>query len=36
MGLIRGEHRGLMSIQFQVEFPNSLTNEQMDKLKDIL
>ena len=36
MGLKRGEHTGNMIIHFQVEFPEKLTNEQIDKLIDIL
>jgi len=36
MGLVRGEHRGIMCIHFQVEFPINLSNEQMEKLKEIL
>lgn len=36
MGLTRGEHKGNMIIHFQVEFPESLTVEQIDKLTAIL
>jgi DnaJ-class molecular chaperone len=36
MGLKRGEHRGNMIINFHIEFPSSLTNEQIDKLTTIL
>jgi DnaJ-class molecular chaperone len=36
MGLKRGDHRGNMIINFNVEFPTSLTNEQIDKLSVIL
>jgi len=36
MGLFRGEHRGIMIIHFQVEFPEILTDEQMDKIMEIL
>ena len=36
MGLKRGEHKGNMIINFHVEFPTVLTNEQIDKLANIL
>jgi DnaJ-class molecular chaperone len=36
MGLTRGEHKGNMIIHFQVEFPESLTAEQIEKLTDVL
>ena len=36
MGLSRGEHKGNMIIQFHVEFPEKLTDEQIKKLEDIL
>jgi DnaJ-class molecular chaperone len=36
MGLKRGEHKGNMIINFHVEFPEKLTNEQIDKLIEIL
>jgi DnaJ-class molecular chaperone len=36
MGLKRGEHKGNMIINFNVNFPNKLTDEQIEKLKDIL
>jgi DnaJ-class molecular chaperone len=36
MGLKRGEHKGNMIINFHVEFPEKLTNEQIDKLLEIL
>jgi DnaJ-class molecular chaperone len=36
MGLKRGEHKGNMIINFHVEFPTSLTSEQIDKLSAIL
>lgn len=36
MGLKRGEHKGNMIIQFHIDFPTSLTNEQIDKLSEIL
>lgn len=36
MGLIRGEHKGKMIIHFHVEFPESLTNEQIEKLEKII
>ena len=36
MGLKRGEHKGNMIIHFHIEFPEKLTNEQIDKLSDIL
>jgi len=36
MGIKRGEHKGNMIINFQVEFPTILTTEQIDKLSAIL
>jgi DnaJ family protein A protein 2 len=36
MGLTRDTHVGNLIIQFQVEFPKSLTEETMNKLKDVL
>lgn len=36
MGLKRGEHTGNMIIHFHVEFPDKLTDEQIDKLSEIL
>ena len=36
MGLTRGEHKGNMIIHFQVEFPESLTSEQIERLTEIL
>jgi DnaJ-class molecular chaperone len=36
MGLKRGEHKGNMIINFHVEFPDKLTDEQIDKLIEIL
>ena len=36
MGLKRGEHKGNMIIIFHVEFPEKLTEEQFDKLSEIL
>ena len=36
MGLKRGEHKGNMIIFFHVEFPEKLTEEQMEKLSAIL
>lgn len=36
MGLTRDTHVGNLIIQFQVDFPKSLTEETMNKLKDIL
>ena len=36
MGLSRGEHKGNMIIHFQVEFPEKLTEEQINKLIEIL
>ena len=36
MGLTRGEHKGNMVIHFQVEFPESLTTEQIDRLTEVL
>ena len=36
MGLKRGEHKGNMIINFHIEFPEKLTDEQIDKLINIL
>ena len=36
LGFERGEQRGNLIIRFEVEFPNTLTTEQKNKLKDIL
>ena len=36
MGLKRGEHKGNMIIIFHVEFPEKLTDEQIDKLTQVL
>lgn len=36
MGLKRGEHKGNMIIIFHVEFPEKLTDEQIEKLSKIL
>ena len=36
MGLKRGEHKGNMIIIFHIDFPTSLTIEQIDKLSSIL
>jgi len=36
MGLKRGDHKGNMIINFHVDFPTSLTTEQIDKLSAIL
>ena len=36
MGLKRGEHKGNMIINFHVEFPEKLTDEQIEKLIGIL
>lgn len=36
MGLKRGEHKGNMIIYFHIEFPDKLTNEQIDQLSKIL
>ena len=36
MGLIRGEHKGKMIIHFHIDFPESLTDEQILKLSEIL
>lgn len=36
MGLKRGEHRGNMIINFHVEFPEKLSEEQIEKLSKIL
>jgi len=36
MGLSRGEHKGNMVIHFHIEFPEKLTEEQIDKLINTL
>jgi len=36
MGLSRGEHKGNMIIHFHIDFPEKLTEEQIEKLIDIL
>ena len=36
MGMKRGEHIGNLIIQFEVEFPRKLTDEQKEKIKEIL
>lgn len=36
MGLKRGEHKGNMIIHFHIEFPDKLTNEQIDELARVL
>jgi DnaJ-class molecular chaperone len=36
MGLKRGEHKGNMIINFHVEFPEKLTDEQIEKLSKVL
>ena len=36
MGLTRGEHKGNMIIHFHVEFPETLTEEQIAKISEIL
>ena len=36
MGLKRGEHKGNLIIHFHIDFPLILTNEQIDKLSEIL
>ena len=36
MGLSRGEHKGNMVIHFHIEFPEKLTEEQIEKLINIL
>ena len=36
MGLTRGEHKGNMIIHFHIDFPEKLTTEQIDKLKEVL
>jgi DnaJ-class molecular chaperone len=36
MGLKRGQHNGNMIINFHIEFPEKLTDEQIDKLIEIL
>ena len=35
MGLQRGEHKGDMIIQFHIDFPESLTLEQIEKISEI-
>jgi DnaJ-class molecular chaperone len=35
MGLTRGEHKGNMIIHFHIDFPESLTEEQINKLNEI-
>ena len=36
MGLTRGEHKGNMIIHFHLEFPEKLTDEQIEKISDAL
>jgi DnaJ family protein A protein 2 len=36
MGLSRGDHKGKLIIHFQIEFPETLTEEQIGKLNEIL
>ena len=36
MGLTRNEHVGNLIIQFEVEFPEAITEEQIKDLKEIL
>lgn len=36
VGLKRGDHKGNLIINFNVEFPSSLTSEQIDKISEIL
>jgi len=36
MGLKRGEHTGNMIIVFHIQFPEKLTEEQIDKLSNAL
>lgn len=36
MGLVRENHKGNLIIQFQVEFPDHLSKEKIDQLKEIL
>lgn len=36
MGLLKGEQKGNMIIHFQVEFPEKLTTEQIEKLSEVL
>ena len=36
MGLTRNEHKGNLIIHFHVDFPETLTIEQIDRLKDVL
>jgi DnaJ family protein A protein 2 len=36
MGLTRGEHKGNMIIHFHIEFPEKLTDEQIEKISNTL
>jgi DnaJ family protein B protein 11 len=36
MGLTRGDHKGKMIIHFQLDFPETLTEEQINKISEIL
>ena len=36
MGMVRNNLFGNMIIEFDVEFPNTLTEEQINKLEEIL
>ena len=36
MGMKRGERRGYLLIQFRINFPDSLSDEQKDQLNNIL
>jgi DnaJ family protein A protein 2 len=36
MGLTRGEHKGKMIIHFQLDFPETLTEDQINKIAEIL
>ena len=36
MGLTRGDHKGNMIIHFHVDFPESLTTEQIERLTEVL
>ena len=36
MGLTRGEHKGNMIIHFHIDFPEKLSEEQMNKIREIL
>ena len=36
MGLVRGDHKGNMIIHFHINFPETLSEEQIDKLSSIL